>query len=58
MRPDKYVVEVRAVGEMPGFPENEPVIGRYWVTRDFVDMVEERVLIAVLGEKVLRLLKL
>jgi len=64
MRPTRYIVEVRAVAETEGntsytFPyEGGSLIGRFQVTREFVDCVDERVLIDVLGHKVFDLVKL
>ena len=64
MRPTRYVIEVRAVAETEENTswllhyEEASLIGRFQVTREFVDNVDERVLIDVLGHKVFDLVKL
>jgi len=64
MRPTRYVIEVRAVAETEEnnswllHYEEASLIGRFQVTREFVDNVDERVLIDVLGHKVFDLVKL
>ncbi len=64
MRPDVYLIEIKAAGEQDGntsyrrFPLDGPVLGRFWVTREFVNDVDERILTDVLGHKVLEVLKL
>lgn len=58
MRPTKYVIEVRAVGEVLGLPESEIVVGRFWITKELVEnIVSDMLLKELIGKKVVEILK-
>jgi len=56
--PNVYIIEVKGQVYPEGFPEAEKVLGKFWITKELVEnIVSERLLTEVIGEKVLEFIK-
>lgn len=57
MRPTNYVVEVRTA-DFPAHSERDRSVGKFWITRVCIDdIVSEKLLNQIVGEKIVSFLK-
>ena len=55
--PNVYIIEVKEMVYPEGFPEAERVVGRFWITKDFVeDIISEKLLREIIGDRVVTIL--
>jgi hypothetical protein len=54
-----YVIEVKKRSRAPAdFPDDEYTLGRFYITKEFVtDIISEKLLIEVLGNRIVKILK-
>ena len=57
MRPTNYVIEVKTA-DYPGYPDSDRLVGKICITRECIDdIVSEKLLIEIVGDKIVKLLK-
>ena len=51
--PIDYVIEIKTA-DNPGYPDNERLVGRCWVSAEFIKNTEKKLLGQVIGNRVVR----
>jgi hypothetical protein len=57
IKPGDYIIEVSEQTRPDGYPDCQRTIGRFLVTKELIENIEEEVVIALLGHRVMGLLK-
>lgn len=56
MRPGDIIIEIKRQTRPDGYPDSEESLGRFWVTSEFIKDNEKKLLMEVIGNRVLDLI--